>query len=118
MATIVTTITTCDLPHEKETPAEGEPVLLALGANARQLDLCAPCQRKLEIAFGPYADCGRAAPKPFRRSPDRRVRRERVQAASKRAWAKANGISVADKGKLPNEALAAYDAAHGLARTA
>ncbi len=119
MAQKVQVMLVCDL-HDDE--VEGtETVTFGLDGSAYEVDVCDEHGAELRDAFAPYVGAARRAGRPAAGSSTRRSGRsprsgsagsdrERVQAI--REWARSNGHTVSDRGRLSAEVLAAYEAAH------
>lgn len=119
MAQKISVLLVCDL-HEDE--VEGtETVAFGLDGTAYEVDVCDEHSAQIRDAFAPFVGAARRAGRPAAgtasRRPSRSARpapagsdRELVQA--KREWARKNGFTVSDRGRLSAELLAAYDAAH------
>ncbi len=119
MAQRVQVLLVCDL-HEDD--VEGtETVALGLDGSAYEIDVCDEHAAQLRDAFAPYVGAARRAGRgsagpPTRRSSRSSSRpaaagsdRERVQAI--REWARSQGYTVSDRGRLSADVLAAYEAA-------
>ncbi|WP_105566011.1 histone-like nucleoid-structuring protein Lsr2 [Microbacterium halophytorum] len=93
-------------------PGEGESVSFALDGKSYEIDLTDANAEKLRKAVAPYIAAGRrvAAAQP-QRTPRRRATNSR-DLADVRQWAKDNGYTVSERGRVPGAILEAYDAAH------
>jgi hypothetical protein len=114
----------CDL-HEGEVEAVGA-VPFALDGSSYELDACEEHAAQMRDAFAPYVGAARRADRDSAPSAARRSSRgssrpsssggggasDREQVQAKREWARANGFTVNDRGRLSGEVLRAYDAAH------
>lgn len=119
MAQRVQVMLVCDL-HEDE--VEGvETVAFGLDGTAYELDACEAHATQLRDAFASYVGAarraGRSPASSGSRKPARGSRpaaagsdRERVQAV--REWARSNGHTVSERGRLSATVLQAYEAAH------
>lgn len=119
MAQKISVLLVCDL-HEDE--VEGtETIAFGLDGAAYEVDVCDDHGAQIRDAFAPFVGAARRAGRPSAgsslRRPGRSSRpapagsdRELVQA--KREWARKNGFTVSDRGRLSAELLTAYDAAH------
>lgn len=87
------------------------------------VDLCDPCAQSLDTALNSFVDVALRADAYDRRLGNdrkggsyidgrRRVERNADKLAEIRTWARANGFTVADRGRIPAEAERAYQAAH------
>ena len=109
----------CDL-HDDE--VEGvETVAFALDGAAYEIDACEEHASALRDAFAPYVGAARRAGRPAPAAAGRKAQggkakpagsggKERVQEI--REWARANGHTVSERGRLSGAVVAAYEAAH------
>ena len=111
----------CDL-HDDE--VEGvETVAFGLDGATYEVDACEEHATALRDAFAPYVGAARRAGRPAassgaRKAPGRKAAngsgggggKERVQEI--REWARANGHTVSERGRLSGAVVAAYEAAH------
>ena len=119
MAQRVQVMLVCDL-HDDE--VEGvETVAFGLDGTSYELDACEEHATQLRDAFASYVGAarraGRSPASSSSRKPARGSRpaaagsdRERVQAV--REWARSNGHTVSERGRLSASVLQAYEAAH------
>jgi hypothetical protein len=120
MAQKVQVLLVCDL-HEDE--VEGvETIAFGLDGSFYELDACEQHAAEMRDAFARYVGAARRAGRPAAGSGARRSSRgtsrpaasggdrERVQAI--REWARSNGHSVSERGRLSSAVIEAYDAAH------
>ena len=117
MAQRVQVLLVCDL-HEDE--VEGvETVAFGLDGTSYEVDACDEHAAALRDAFAPYVGAARRAPatggaRRASRGPARPAAagsdRERVQAI--REWARSNGHTVSERGRLSASVLEAYEAAN------
>ena len=90
-------------------------VQFSLDGTSYEIDLNAANAAKLEKVLAPYIEkatkvsSARGAATRGRRTA---TGRSRSRAAEVRAWAKDQGIAVPDRGRVPNEVLEQYEAAH------
>lgn len=97
---------------------EGETVLFSLDGVAYEIDLTDDNAASLRKALAPYVDAGRsissrASSASSGNSSARRRRRTGQQDYSAvREWAKSNGYTVSERGRVPASVLEAYEAAH------
>ena len=107
MATQTTVTMTCDLcGGTKETRTRS----ISLDGQTLEIDLCAKDGRGLDKVaqqFIPHARKVRRAP-----AVSRRTASTRQHSASVRDWAKAQGLVVSDRGRIPADVERKYDAAH------
>ena len=118
MAQKTQVLLTCDL-DEGEVPA-AETVRFGFDGRSYAFELCELHLEQFHATLGAYAAAARLA--------DGRTRRSRAIPASQRAepsgaaaaaalaeireWARSNGWKVSDRGRVPGEVRAAFDAAH------
>jgi hypothetical protein len=90
-----------------------ETVSFALDGTTYEIDLNAKNASALRDAFAQYVGHGRkvTAARRGRRSSSAAAG-SKGSAAEVRAWARANGYQVTDRGRVSGEVRAAYDAAH------
>jgi len=111
--TVVTVV--CDLPHDGE--VEGtETVSFAFDSTPYEIDLCSMHAKDLREKFGQYVEHARRVTGGGggggRRRRASRGAPGRQQSAEIRAWAKRNGTAVSDRGRIPADVIARYDASH------
>lgn len=115
MAQRVEVILVCDL-HEADTPGT-ETVTFAIDGSAYEIDVCDAHGRELRDAFAPFVGAARrASGRPVRTSPGGGRRRGRRggsgDAARIREWARAQGLPVPERGRIPADLAQKYAAAH------
>ena len=111
MAQKVSVTYVCDY-DQKEIP-QGEHRLRRFSLDGRdyEIDLCARHTARLDQAIGRYAEhARRGSARP--QSVKRRTAAHRQHSANVRAWAKTAGIQVGDRGRIPADVVARYEAAH------
>ncbi len=92
-----------------------ETIAFGLDGRAYNIDLNAKNARALRKVLGPYVDSGRrlGTGKPTR---GRRTRSPGAISTSSsqdvRAWARSQGIEVADRGRIPRDLTVKFQAAH------
>lgn len=86
-----------------------ETVFFAVGGTAYEIDLNANNARSLREAFAPFTEHARRISLARRR---RRGPTDREKSADIRAWARARGKSVSDRGRIPVEVVREYEQAH------
>ncbi len=96
---------------------EGETVLFSLDGTAYEIDLSSDHAAELRDALAPYVSAGRRVAGGGRSSGNGSSGRARRATSDRdyteiRAWAKANGHQVSERGRVPSTVLDAYDAAH------
>ncbi len=94
-------------------PGEGESVTFSLDGKVYEIDLTEGNAAKLREAFAPYISAGRRTAS----SAKSRMRGSAPSGGGRdltavRAWARANGHKVSDRGRVPATILEAYDAAN------
>ena len=110
MAQRVQVLLVCDM-HGDETPAE-ESLSFSIGGTAYEIDVCRQHAAALQDAFAPYVGAARKA------GPRSGGRRRRGaggtagRAGEIRDWARAQGLNVPARGRIPADLAARYDAAH------
>ena len=77
-----------------------------------EIDLCQRHSDKFDETVGHYAEHARTSAAAPGRTAKRRTAAHRQHSASVRAWAKQAGITVSDRGRIPADVVARYDAAH------
>lgn len=115
MAQRVQVILVCDL-HEGETPGT-ETISFALDGAGYEIDVCDQHARELRDAFATYVGAarratGRAAGRPSGSGSRRRRSRGSGEAAKVREWARAQGIPVPERGRVPADLAERYAAAN------
>ncbi|MGP3536400.1 histone-like nucleoid-structuring protein Lsr2 [Microbacterium sp. RD1] len=92
----------------------GETVLFSLDGVAYEIDLTESNAASLRAALAPYIDAGRSVSRTASAPSNGRKRRRSNQQdyTEIRAWAKDNGYTVSERGRVPAAVLEAYDAAH------
>lgn len=96
-----------------ETVAADETITFGLDGATYEIDLSAANAAALREALAPYVGKGR--PVGGRAKPAAATRRRRGSASDAtevRAWAKSKGMKVNDRGRVPADVRAAYEAAH------
>ena len=76
-----------------------------------EIDLAKKNRAKLEKALAPYIEAGRRVPRGGRR-PGGRSGGSSADRSEVRAWAKAAGLEVSDRGRVSAEVMRQYEAAH------
>src|SRR5687768_3650914 len=111
----IRTIVTCDVHADDATP--GDAVRLGLFGSEYELDLCDEHRDELVSLLEPYLELARAdAPRQGARSGAAKSngsRRSRGKSdnSAVRAWAREQGFEVSDRGRIPAEIVAQYEAA-------
>jgi hypothetical protein len=89
-----------------------ETVTFGLDGSTYEVDLSTANAKKLREALAPFVGVGRKVPGRGRRGGSGRGRRGASSAADIRAWARENGYEVSERGRVPAEVRAAYEAAN------
>jgi hypothetical protein len=87
-----------------------ETVTFGLDGSTYEIDLSSANAKKLREALAPFVGGGRKVSSRGRRGVGR-GRRAASSAADIRAWARENGYEVSERGRVPAEVRAAYEAA-------
>jgi hypothetical protein len=106
MATKVTVI----LEDDIEGGAADETVRFGVGGTHYEIDLNTRNARAFRRRLAPFIEHARAARRGQRRRPERTAA-SRERSAEIRAWAKAQGIAVSDRGRIPASVVQQYQAA-------
>ncbi|WP_101848595.1 histone-like nucleoid-structuring protein Lsr2 [Zhihengliuella sp. ISTPL4] len=95
---------------------EGETVHFSLNGTSYEIDLNAAHAEELRQALEPYISAGRragsGATSGGARSSSRKRPSRNPEVAAIRAWAKENGYTLSERGRVPAPILDAYRAAH------
>lgn len=94
---------------------DGATVYFSLDGKAYEIDLSDANAQTLRDVLTPYIKAGRPIAGNGVRTttrPRSGAKSGRVDLAAVRAWAKDNGHTVSDRGRVPGSVLEAYDAAH------
>ncbi|TDO27948.1 Lsr2 protein [Kribbella sp. VKM Ac-2527] len=110
MAQRVEVILTDDLDGTNLRSGKGETVTFALDGRTYEIDLSNKNAGALRKALSPYVTAGRH----LRTPRGAKVKRTKVDSDTKaiKEWARANGYEVHDRGRIPNEIRAAFEAAN------
>ncbi len=111
MAQKVSVTFACDY-DSKEIP-DGEHMTRAFSLDGRdyEIDLCEKHSEKFDEVFRRFADRARKVTGRVGRT-KRRTAAHRQHSAEVRAWAKRSGIDVSDRGRIPANVIAKYEASH------
>ncbi len=104
MAKNVTVVTTDDLDG---TPG-AEAMTFAFGGQAYEIDLGPANRERMQASLQPFIDASRRASQ----RPPRRAARSRTDLTAVRAWATAQGLRVAERGRVSTDVMSKYEAAH------
>lgn len=88
-----------------------ETVAFSLDGTAYEIDLSDSNAAKMRDALAPFVESARKAGTSKKRR-GARATSSRERSADIRAWAKANGIKVNERGRIPANVVAQYEAAH------
>jgi hypothetical protein len=88
-----------------------ETVAFAVDGTSYEIDLSKSNAAAMSRAFGPYVEHARRAGRSSRAP--RRTSRNRHHSAAIRDWAKARGLKVSERGRIPADVAAQYEKAHG-----
>jgi hypothetical protein len=121
MAQRVQVLLVCDV-HDDDTTPGTETISFSLDGTNYEIDVCDDHAAELRDAYAPYVGAGRrisGARTGGRRAaarPAAAVRpaagSDRQRAGDIRAWAKAKGLAVNERGRIPATIVAEYQAAH------
>ncbi|WP_019633025.1 histone-like nucleoid-structuring protein Lsr2 [Actinomadura atramentaria] len=87
-----------------------ETVAFSIDGASYEIDLSGANAKKLRDSLQPFVEKSRKAGTARRRRPRTGSNRER--SAEIRAWAKAHGIKVNERGRIPQNVIEKYEAAH------
>lgn len=92
--------------------AEGT-VSFGLAGMHYEIDLNADHARELRTALGPYVEAGRKISRSTRRAEPngRMMPASAISNTQVRSWARANGLEVKDRGRIPADIVAQYQMA-------
>jgi len=101
----------CDY-DSKEIP-NGEHLTRAFSLDGRdyEIDLCEKHSQKFDEALKRFADKARRTTGRVTRT-KRRTTANRQRSADIRSWAQQSGITVSDRGRIPAQVIARYEASH------
>ncbi len=77
-----------------------------------EIDLSKKNRAKLAQALAPFIEAGRRAPRGGGRRGTGRSGGSRADRSAVRAWAKAAGLAVSERGRISADIIRQYDAAH------
>lgn len=87
-------------------------VTFALDGVTYEIDLGEGNKAALKQTFAPFIAAGRSVKKRARRSGADRSPSPSVDRAAVRAWARAAGLEISERGRISTEILRQYEAAH------
>jgi nucleoid-associated protein Lsr2 len=105
MSKNVSVIVTDDLDGSEN----AETVSFGFGGVTYEIDLAKKNRAKLEKALAPFIEAGRRVPRGGGR---RRAGGSRADHGQVRAWAKAAGLKVSERGRISADIMRQYEAAH------
>ncbi len=85
-----------------------ETVRFGIGGTEYEIDLSARNARALRAGLGPFVEHARKAGRGPRRRPARPAS-ARERSSDIRAWAKAEGIAISDRGRIPASVVEQYE---------
>ena len=111
MAQKVSVTFACDY-DAREIP-NGEQLTRAFSFDGRdyEIDLCEKHSQKFDESLGRFADKARRATSRMSR-PKRRTAAHRQRSADIRSWAKRSGLEISERGRIPAQVIAKYEANH------
>lgn len=102
---------TCDLPGEHDQGIVIETVPFSYQGDHYEIDLCGPHKEGIERDLGLFISFASPVPhQPVKQQP-RRTTNHRKRARDIREWAKENGKSISDRGRIPAPVIEQYEAA-------
>lgn len=118
MAQRVQVLLVCDV-HEDDTPGS-QTVTFGLDGATYEIDLCDQHVAELHSSFAPFVGAGRRTSGGRGRPANgrsasaggRRGGTDRQRTQDIRQWARANGLSVNERGRIPAEIVAQYESAN------
>jgi hypothetical protein len=108
MAQRVQVLLVCDL-HDDDTEGT-ETIRFSVDGASYEIDVCVPHAAELRDSFAPYVGAARRAGRATVAGRRRQVATG-VDPAAVRAWAKSNGITVSERGRVSAEIIERYTAA-------
>ena len=111
MAQKISVTFACDY-DSREIP-EGEHLTRAFSLDGRdyEIDLCERHSQKFDEVLSRFAEKARKVTNRVSK-PKRRTTAHRQRSAQIREWAKQSGMDVSDRGRIPANVIAKYDANH------
>jgi len=102
----------CDYDQKEIPPGQHRVRRFSFDGRDYEMDLCARHSNRFDETINRYAEHAR---KSSARPPHvkRRTAAHRQHSANVRAWAKTMGIAVGDRGRIPADVVARYEATHG-----
>ncbi|HUZ35987.1 MAG TPA: Lsr2 family protein [Streptosporangiaceae bacterium] len=93
-------------------PAGAETVVFGLDGVSYEIDLGEANRAGLERALAPFIAAARRLPRGGRRRGGGRAGGAPADRSAVRAWAKASGMTISERGRISAEIIHQYDAAH------
>lgn len=110
-----------DISGKEIAEGQGETITFSIDGVTHEIDLDAKSAAKMRETFQFYVDHGRrvggrrstgGAPSAARSGGRTATNRDPRQAKAIREWAKTNGVTVSERGRISSSVVAAYEAAH------
>ena len=111
MAQKVSVSFACDYDQKSIPARQHHARRFSLDGRDYEIDLCAKHSSKFDDVVSRYAERARRASARAGRT-KRRTTAHRQHSAAIRRWAKESGIAVSDRGRIPADAVASYEAKH------
>ena len=108
MSKSVSVIITDDLDGS----GNAETVLFGFDGVTYEVDLGKKSRARLEKALAPFIEAGRRVPRGGRRRGASRPGGSSAGRADVRAWARAAGLKVSERGRMSSDIMRQYEAAH------
>ncbi len=105
------TRTTVALEDDLDGGPADETLQFSIGGVAYEIDLSKKNAKTFRKVLAPFVEHARKAGRGQRRRPGR-PSSDRERSGDIRAWAKAQGIPVSDRGRIPGSVVEQYEAAH------
>jgi hypothetical protein len=102
----------CDYDQKEIPQGQHRVRRFSFGGRDYEIDLCVRHSNRFDETISRYAEHARKPPVRTL-NVKRRTAAHRQHSANVRAWAKTMGIEVGDRGRIPADVVARYDAAHG-----
>ena len=111
MAQKVSVTFACDYDQKPIPEGQHQTRRFSLDGRDYEIDLCSKHSQKFDDIVGRYAERARRAAARVSRT-KRRTTAHRQHSAAIRSWAKESGIAVSDRGRIPSDVVARYEANH------
>ena len=111
MAQKVSVTFACDYDQKAIPQGQQHSRRFSLDGRDYEIDLCAKHSQKFDDVVSRYAERARRASGRVNRT-KRRTTAHRQHSAAIRTWAKDSGIEVSDRGRIPADVVARYEAKH------